>query len=262
MDDEAFDDSGTVTPARWRGAITWSSLVLVGVVLYELTNQPALGTAGLCLKFGWEDFKTANWLYRYDPRRARGRACWWLYTAAGFWKAAGVALLTNAVVILGLAYLLWHARAPAVDRLMRSFVGAGVTTMGGCIIAAFMATVAVGIAWRNGVRLWLDGTATRARRANVWPPVGPDFPRANRLVWLLVTAAYVSYTFAMIVAVQFIERLKQAGPGDLLLGALAWCTLIVPALIASRLQLAVGAHSAAQCWPPDELAAWPDDPLE
>src|SRR5205823_1721793 len=51
----------------------------VGWALYELTTQPALGAVAVCLKFGWEDFRTARWLRRRDPNRRRGRACFWLY---------------------------------------------------------------------------------------------------------------------------------------------------------------------------------------
>jgi len=61
-------------------------------VVYELTRQPALGAVAVCLKFGWEDFSAARWLWRRDPDRARGRCCSWLYFAWGLWKTAIVRL--------------------------------------------------------------------------------------------------------------------------------------------------------------------------
>src|SRR6266566_1511806 len=78
---------------RWRGAFTWTGLLVVGWALYELTTQPALGAVAVCLKFGWEDFRTARWLRRRDPDRRRGRACFWLYVGNGLWKTAVVAVV-------------------------------------------------------------------------------------------------------------------------------------------------------------------------
>src|SRR5947209_18895965 len=71
-------------PGRgWHGPFTWTGLLAVGWVLYELTAQPAVGAVAVCLKFGWEDFRTALWLRRRDPDRRRGRACFWLYAGNG-----------------------------------------------------------------------------------------------------------------------------------------------------------------------------------
>src|SRR5262245_64316596 len=88
---------------RWQGPFTWTGLLAVGWVLYELTAQPALGVSAICIKFGWEDFRTALWLQRRDPHRLRGRACLWLYIANGLLKMTGVALaMTIAITCMGM----------------------------------------------------------------------------------------------------------------------------------------------------------------
>src|SRR5262249_54730089 len=74
--------------ARWESPITWSALIVAGWALYELTTQPLLASFVICLKFGWEDFRTAFWLRRVDPCRPRAKACFALYIASGLWKTA------------------------------------------------------------------------------------------------------------------------------------------------------------------------------
>src|SRR4051794_36905981 len=85
----------------WRPTPPLPLLLVVGWVLYELTAQPALGVAAICLKFGWEDFPPAFWLRRNDPQRTRADACFWLYIASGVWKAA----ITASVMIFAFAFL-------------------------------------------------------------------------------------------------------------------------------------------------------------
>ena len=103
MGDGTFETDAVDEPSQgWRQAITWTGLLTAGYVLYEVTKQPAVGTAAVCLKFGWQDFRTARWLWRADPRRARGRACWWLYVGWGLMKVGLVALGTNMAVVIGM----------------------------------------------------------------------------------------------------------------------------------------------------------------
>ena len=73
---------------RWANVLSVPLLLVIGWVLYELTAQPALGVAAVCIKFGWDDFRTAWWLRRRDPDWRRARACFWLYLASGLWKLA------------------------------------------------------------------------------------------------------------------------------------------------------------------------------
>src|SRR5207302_5843758 len=54
----------------------------------------------MCLKLGWDDFRTAFWLRRRDPSRRRGRACFWLYLANGFWKVSAIGLVVSLLFIL------------------------------------------------------------------------------------------------------------------------------------------------------------------
>src|SRR5205807_7892047 len=103
MKTQNHEDDERRPARRWHGAFTWTGLLVVGWMLYELTAQPALGAVAVCLKFGWEDFRTARWLRRRDPERRRGRACFWLYAGNGLLKTAGVAfVMTFAMVTVAM----------------------------------------------------------------------------------------------------------------------------------------------------------------
>src|SRR4051812_3010858 len=86
---------------RWS-FVSWPLILAVAFIIFEVTNQPSFAALAMCLKFGWEDFRTAWWLKRPDPDRGRGRACAWLYLAGGLWQTAviGVAMVLLTVVLV------------------------------------------------------------------------------------------------------------------------------------------------------------------
>ncbi len=267
MSSEAIEHGRGETPTRWwRDLATWTGLIAIGFVLYEWTRQPALATDALCLKFGWEDFKTANWLWRSDPCRARGRACWWLFVGGGLWRVAGIALLTNLVVIFGIALTEpgkpgggKPAGGDAFDRLMYSFCGAGVTALAGYFLAGAAAAVAAFLAWRNGIRLWLNRSVRNARQWKVWPPPDPAVQTRNWLVVLPLTAAFPLGATLVCTEYVVLDEWRVPHADFLSLGTVA--ILIVPfSLACAYVGEAVAAARPSACWPPDEAAGPPESP--
>jgi hypothetical protein len=194
------DDVSQPRESGWRVPVTWLGLLAAGGAVWELTRNPALGTAVVCLKFAIEDIRTANWLRRHDLLRGRGLACWWLYVAFGLWKAAGVGLLTAMVVTAGFAFL--QGGQPG-NGLNQAILGALVVFGVSLGLAFVVAAIAVEVARRGGVRLWLDGTASRVRRLGEWPPQGTGPARNNHVTVLLLTAglAPLIAVLALILAV-------------------------------------------------------------
>ena len=142
--------------------MTWTGLFLAGWLLYELTAQPALAAVGVCLKFGWEDFRTAWWLRRRDSDRRRGAACFWLYLANGLWKAAVVAFVMG----FALGMVAEQIPGPRRARRLEEIVGAIVlTTVFGFSLSGLAAMRAIWIARRDGLRLWLHSASTALARA-------------------------------------------------------------------------------------------------
>src|SRR5262245_18996445 len=73
-------------PPRWRFSLQWVGLLLLCLFVYEIILQPELAIAVACLKFGWKDYRTGQWLFDVDPRPARGRALFWFHIALGMLK--------------------------------------------------------------------------------------------------------------------------------------------------------------------------------
>jgi hypothetical protein len=258
MGADALDNDGLEPPTpRWHGAITWASLAAAGLILYELTNEPAVGVATLCLKFGWEDFKTGYWLRRVDPGPARGRACWWMFVASGLWKTAALAVGVNLVVIPALHVLPnLNGRLPP-NRLWEAFKGAGLTSVACVGLSAVATAWAMGVAARNRVRLWLDGSAVRSRRDGLWPPYVAARRPYNRLK-ILYFSAFVVIVFIGGINV-IVHPLRAMGVGENPATGVAFLLVIVGAVYTEQLRHLVVANSPAECWPPDELKALADE---
>ena len=113
--DEVFEieqsgDSGVLAHLPW-----WLILT-VAFVVTELTAHPAIGVGVLCLKFGWDDFRTALWLRRRDPNRRRGAVCSWFYLSSGLWR---VFLWSFALMLVAILFLMAteppQARGPNLE---------------------------------------------------------------------------------------------------------------------------------------------------
>jgi hypothetical protein len=277
MGDEAFETDGVDEPSQsWRRAITWTGLLTAGYVLYEVTNQPAVGTAAVCLKFGWQDFRTARWLWQTDPCRPRGRACWWLYVGWGLMKVGLVALGTNAAVVIGMAFIVGRPGVqfggPWLDRLLWSLAGGALTALAALLLSAVATIRAVRLAVRHQGTLWLNSSVDSARRRRAWPPTTCGLSGTNFLGKLQISAVVSTsvgtyfgvslLTFLVIsfvfVVKSFIVAVLLTFSFPLLMASVAGRALYlscVPPVLHS-----VHADSPAECWRPDEPTALRDDP--
>jgi hypothetical protein len=174
---------------RWRSPFTWTTLIALGWVAYELTAQPGLGAFIVCAKFGWNDLRTAFWLRRIDPDRRRGRTCFWLYLASGMWKVA----VTGSVLMYLLDICVVQLQVPLAGQAViaarqAALAGAGLAALCGFVLSSLATFRALWGAYRNGLRLWLSAGLHRARRARVWPSLYPDCGSQNRFTTLAYTA--------------------------------------------------------------------------
>jgi hypothetical protein len=183
----------------WRRRLfSWPVLAVAGILLYELTTQPALGAVVACAKVGWKDAATALWVRRTDPHRARGRALFWLLAASGLWKVA----MTAAVVMFGLGLV-------AAERARQGPRGGGeppaLAALGAEMFVGFtlsgMATCAgFGLALRHRLRLWISPGLHAARRAGEWPPTPVLAGTSNRARGLALTTVFLFFTPAALIA--------------------------------------------------------------
>ena len=226
---------------------SWLALVLIGCVIYELTQSPALGSVLVCLKFGWDDFLTARWLWRRDADRWRRASLFWLYLAWGLWKTAIVAFLMS----LAFALVARQAGPPAgLPQALLAFAGTFLLTLLTAGLSALMTFLSVFCACVGGVRLWLDSAVGRARRRDEWPPNARCAGRSNRLSTLLLSSMGLT-TLAVAVAVVVL-----ATPGGMAAHVLGFAfTLLAPVTLVLGRELVAGhvlAHRPRECWPEGE----------
>lgn len=229
--------------SRWSGVLLLSLLLVVGWVLFELTAQPALGVAAVCIKFGWEDFRTAWWLRRSDARVSRACACFWLYVASGLWKIA----ITASVMIFAYIFLKLTGALPG-KQAARHVYGSVLTAFGGIALATVTACWAVFLAFLGGDKLWLNHGVHRARRRNIWPPPGSEM--SSNLAGTLLGTTLFAFGVPLLLA-GMVAIIMNIGRAWLSFGlpvlAVAWALFLrwpIQRVVSPRLFAA----SPEECW--------------
>jgi hypothetical protein len=255
--DEYRAYEGDSPPARpWQNPLTWSALAALGFLVYELTAQPGLGAAVLCLKFGLNDVRTAWWLWRIDGNRPRARVCFWLYLASALWKVAITGtILTFAVPILdGLFNPRPVGQGPAnAVRLPDTFVVAILTSLFGFFFSVLTTVIAFWGAWRHGVWLWLNSRIHGARRSDTWPSLFPWYGTTNQTGRLVLTALVSAFGVAAIVGIAVLLELGLGRKNNAMVITMFVITLMVagPVTVLALRDFAMRrmlAKSPVQCW--------------
>jgi hypothetical protein len=244
MSDDGFTEAeAEVGKRRWRFPFGWVGLLAIACVIYELTQSLALGSVLVCLKFGWEDFRAARWLAGTDPLPARRSSTFWLYLAWGLWKTALVAFCMS----VAFALVTPLNAAAGLAEAMRAFVGTFLVALLAGASSVLFTGVAVVLAWRGGVRLWLDSAVYRARQRGDWPPTSLCRWRANRLGQLLTSAQI------LLAGAVFVALLGWVRP-DGFVGLTLWFVLpvvcpVVMLLGRHIIEAHVRADRPEECWP-------------
>lgn len=89
-------------PRRHGGllGLGWLCVLLIAWVVFDLTASDSLTAVVVCSKLGWDDWLTAIWLYRRDPRRVRAAVCSWFFIASGLWKMTVSAFAAMIVLVV------------------------------------------------------------------------------------------------------------------------------------------------------------------
>jgi hypothetical protein len=241
---------------RWS-FISWPLLLAVAFIIFEVTNEPSFAALAMCLKFGWEDFRTAWWLKRTDPERGRGRACAWLYLAAGLWQTAiiGVAMVFLTVVLVGAL----QGNLQGAQGLLSLILGALAAIVFGFVLSTLATFIALAYARKHGVRPWLNGAVHFARRRREWPPL---YGHRNRVLMLVVSAVVVACCLLLPVTLWIIaEAVRPAVPARVLrevlaLGSLVCVIFLLPAALLFVIDMrrrGFFAKHPADCWGEEPL---------
>jgi len=230
---------------RWRVPFTWLGLITVAWALYELTAQPALGAMALCVKLGWDDFRTAVWLGRRDPSRKRGRTCCWLYLANGAWKVTITAGLACEVILFVALERQGGRWARQTEEVL---LGSALTVGFGWLLSLLATLIAVWLAWRHGLKLWLHSAVHHAWHADCWPPHLHGGGRRNRLEWLLFPQCLLG-----VVALSMLLLIGLILTGDLVIVGIGCGVMLITSCVLGNWQREstfdnLKAKTPEQCW--------------
>jgi hypothetical protein len=215
--------------------LSWPMLLLAGWLMYEFTAQPGLAALVACAKFGWSDVRTAFWLRRVDPDRPRGQTCFWAYLAFSLWKVAMMATITM-IAIGFFSVILEHIqRQPPANPNDVSPVLVGVLTaaMLGFGLSLPAHYIALWLARRNGIRIWLGKAPNQARKELFWPP---QHGQVNAAPFVFFTLSFVTLWVILLLFVGLV----------LIVGAnVAWQAIVLCGVLVSLGLLAMGCVSAS-----------------
>jgi len=261
ISDTDYDQNSVADEApssRQHSILTLPLLFAVGWIIYEVTHQPTIAAMAMCLKFGWEDFRTARWLYRTDPDPGRGRACCWLYLASGLWQTAviGVAMVIITVVLEEIVQ--FNQQGGNVD-IYKLLAGAGFSIMFGFMFSTLATYIFLISCWRNRVRPWLNGAVHIARRKGEWPPL---YGHRNRALVPVISTVIITCFVLVPVFLLTLSFMFRAAPlGNILrglaaLGSVCCVFLLFPASIVILQNLRSRrffADHPADCWGEEPL---------
>lgn len=241
-----YDSLETARNRPIGGRVVWFALLLVGVVVYELTAQPALGAVVACGKFGWDDLRTGWWLRRHE-QQPQGRVCSWFYFSAAFWRVA-VTAAAAVFLIAMLGPILAAGQGQRLPNDVALLLGVIVCeSLGGFVVSGIVTAIATLTAVGCNVQVWIDRGLHQARRDGTWPP---DRWLGNRAPTLLFGAAFV---FPVPVLAVLSAAVGSLGPPMfraaiiVVLLVIAWPVLVL--WLRDILVRKVAADSPGQCWP-------------
>ena len=233
----------------------WVWLFVFGIawLLFELSVDPALSVMVASMGLGWNHFRSSLWLWRRDPEPERGRAVAAFYLAAGFWRITAVTFVLIAVAtIISLLLDFRHGRKDeivtgvAASIIGLSFILSGVTT-----------SIAVVLAMRNRLKVWLDPEIRNARRQRQWPPRSPGPNRIGGVIKSTACLIAIVELFAGYGSLAWLMIQQKNGPANIWLGIFIGIMMFLPILVAAATILGgpewacrkLRAKTSQECWP-------------
>lgn len=233
----------------------WGWLLVLGIVwlFFELSVDPALSVMVASIGLGWNHFLSALWLWRRDPDRRRGRACAAFYLAAGFWRITAVTFVLIALAtIISLILDIRHERQDEI------VTGVAVSIIGLCFVLSGVTTsVAIVLAVRKRLKVWLDPEIRISRKKREWPPRSSG---QNKIGGVIKSTACLIAMVEMGVGYGFLTWLivqQNNGPMNVALGVFIGIMMFLPIILAAATILGgpewacrkLRAASPQECWP-------------
>lgn len=254
---ESFSDVSESSQPRRLLGIGWLFASLAAWVVFELTASDSLAAVAMCSKLGWDDWLTAIWLLRKDPRRFRAAVCALFFIASGLLKTT----VSSFAAMLGLIAIHAGQGPPAQPPEAFGAVVLSLFISFGC--SSLFTFAASWLAFKSNTKVWVEWRIHQARRDDAWPPTA--YCQLNYLHYLLVASLIAVGTPALLAAVLGLAALITSwANGDPAVQNISMMALMLVGLlslivaifaIGSCIGGRVGALSPEACWGPKPLAA-------
>jgi len=217
---------------RRRAFVTW---ILIGTVLFLLTDSPIAGAMLPAIYAGSRSYNTALWLLHNDARPVRAQICCAYYVATAFWQGAACALVN----VIGFGML-----SSALDQPPDAHQIGGVlmALFGGILLTTVAGLVTSIVAMAVKVRVWVN-PALRALINDNLDEVGnlPENSGFNYATFVLIT----SVTVPTLAPWGFILTVWQ-GPVAVL--CMTVCVPLLSILAFAHMSKRIIARHPAECW--------------
>lgn len=232
---------------EWPVGLAWLLVAGLAWLLFDLTANSSLVAVMACLKFGWYDFRSGLWLWQTDPNPKRGQTCFVFYLALAFWRVSLTSVaLTFGILIVTSSLRLAFPGAEILGALFSLWISCGLATLS--------TWFACWLAWKRGLKIWVDSSITWSRKRDIWPP---EPFGTNRMHSLLLAGGVVAVTaslvFGIIIGVALAE--KQPGQGGwIVIGVMLGLIFFAGGILAVSEHLAktICASHWSHCWKPTE----------
>jgi len=218
--------------------LPWWLLAAVAIAVAEWTAHPVLGVVIFCVKFGFNDWRTAAWLCRMDPNGTRSRTIWWFLLGSGFLK-----IFMVSVFVYPLLALLWGILINPPDGI--EFVVSVLVGMLGILFSLVVTHTGAVLAARRGVKVWLNRQLHEHRDRNIWPP---NLSPPNQLKSIIDGSSMPAIGgFVVGVAFAIVGIMNGALPAAAT-GALIFVVSAVILLSHAILLKRIVARTPSECW--------------
>ncbi len=273
-DDSRPGEVFEIEPSQSEGMLArlpWWLIAMLALLVAEIVH-PAIGVVVFCLKLGWDDFRTALWLWHRDPVHSRGAICSWFYLSSGLWRVCASSLALMLVAIATFAFFVpkqpdqWPVGRPPPDadtEMPAQMMMCMIVWLSSFATATMLTVVATLFALRRRMKVWISRSVSDSRRDNQWPPrpMLPENPDANSLKACLVFTGLGLVGMLLVVgAIAFL--VAEDGPARngnnqgivalfcvlVMLGIISGSSIAV-LVIGDRVSRRVAARSSVECWP-------------
>lgn len=251
--------------------LPWWLIGPIAVIMAEMTSHPSVGIILVCLRFGWNDFRTALWLWNRDPNVHRGFVCACFYLSSGLWRVClhSFIFIAAFVMFIGFTSML---EIQLADRLAEGdqrrveieFVTNAIIWLSSCAVATALTLASIALAIRSREKIWISRSISESRHRNEWPPrvTYVAVPETNLLrTWVLATALAI-FMAPLLFGVWFLLSSNPGTPRDhdglgaimktMSIAFLPFLGIGFVFMFEKAVYQRLGGSCVAECWPDDE----------